>query len=173
MEPIGQRTETQNLENKTSEIVQWLGLVDVPTASQLDPDGKMGLQDAFRKYGGVYVDPIPESLIETKKRHTFKQNGSVEISLLAHKTMITTGSRIIAGSPQFFKEQVFAVAQYLAKLGFEVPTIKGETFVMTDREQSKVKTYSTKDPQVKVRVVRREPNEKSPVSSISLLLIAK
>jgi len=173
METTGQRTETQNLENKTNEIVQWLGLVDVPTASQLDPDGKMGLQDAFRKYGGVYVDPIPESLVETKKRHAFKQKGSAEISLLAHKTMVRSKSRIIAGSHPFFKEWVFAVAQYLAKLGFEVPTIKGETFVMTDKEQSKVKTYSTKDPQIKVRVARREPDERSPVSSISLLVIAK
>lgn len=174
--------EIQNLEAKTIAIVEWLNLDSVPSAQNVDPDNKIGLQGAFRKVDGVYPDPIPAAVLEKAKRDSTttsipllesqkigekvirkfaQQKTPTGVSL--HPIQITAGGTYVP----LFKEQVYAASQFLAKLGFE-PENKttGGSFVLGGQER--VKGYSTKDSQIDVIVERSGPNENSPTTKIKL-----
>lgn len=176
--------EIQNLEAKTIAIVDWLNLDGVPTALKLDPDNKLGIGGAFRKVDGFYADPIPPSVLEEAKNSSNStiiplmesqrigekviKKGNPTILISAGKVIssprLTTGGKDIP----LFKEQVYATAQFLAKLGFEPKPKGGETFILGG--QDPVKTYPTKDSKVKVQIVRKGTNENSPVSKIKLII---
>jgi hypothetical protein len=158
----------------------------------LDPDDKIGLRGAFKKDGGVYADVIPPSVIEDRKQAVMhgKEPEEIEIPLLeeqniggqvikAGRPKITTGGKSVS----LFKEQVYAAAQQLVKLGLnisEAKVIKGESFTMADEKRPKTKItsrtgliqklYRTKDPNISVIVERSVRNEDSPASNVRLLI---
>ena len=198
MEKDNETAESQNLEARTTSVVQWLRLTDVPTAAQLDPDDKIGLRGAFKKEGGIYADVISPELIEDKKRAVMEGRNLKEtaIPLLEEQHI---GSQVIqAGSTKItserivvlkllrgkhiplFKEQVYAVAQYLVKLGLkiqEAKVIRGESFTIADEKQPRTKitsrglihhSYKTKDPNISVIVERDGQKEDSPVIKVKL-----
>ncbi len=191
METGSEAIEGQNLEARTISLVQWLKLTDVPTATQLDPDDKIGLRGAFKKDGGVYADVIPPSVIEDRKQAVMhgKEPEEIEIPLLeeqniggqvikAGRPKITTGGKSVS----LFKEQVYAAVQQLVKLGLNIPeakVIRGESFTMGHKERPKTKItsrsaliwelYKTKDPHISVKVGRMR-NENSPASNVRLLI---
>ncbi|HKB88637.1 MAG TPA: hypothetical protein VKC53_03220 [Patescibacteria group bacterium] len=166
--------DNQNLEKKTMAIVEWLNLDDVPSAASIDPENKMGLQNAFKKNDGVYPDPIPEAVMEKAKKNLVRNKvillnsqkiGAKVLSKPGSSTQLTTGGK----SVPLFKEQVYSAGQYLSKLGFEPePKTVGDTFILSG--QRKMQSYSTKDPNVRVEIQRNGQNENSPVNLIQLVI---
>ena len=189
MEKDNETAESQNLEARTTSVVQWLRLTDVPTAAQLDPDDKIGLRGAFKKEGGIYADVISPEVIEDKKRAVMEGRNPEETTILLLEKqhiggqIIQTGhTKITSGGKHIplFKEQVHAVAQYLVKLGLkiqEAKVIRGESFTMADERRPRTKitsrdlihySYKTKDPNISVLVERDGQKENSPVTKIRL-----
>lgn len=114
MEPATEDVNNQELELKTKEIVRWMGLQDLPSASQVDPENKLGLQGAFKKEDGVYVDPMPASVVS----ELIQKGNGIRHKLLSAQEINNTNIPL-------FKEQAESAAQYLAKLGFDPGERKG------------------------------------------------
>ena len=165
--------EVENLGTKTIAIVGWLNLDRVPTAAELDPENKIGLNDAYKKRDGVYPDPIPQEVVEkAMKGSAYNKIVLLESQRIGAKilskpgaiTTVTTGGKHVP----LFREQVGATAQFLAKLGFEPkPKKNGETFILVG--QNEIQTYPTTNPNIKVEVTRSGQYEDSPVSRIKLV----
>jgi hypothetical protein len=176
METSGDR-EIQLLESKTEAIIEWLGLSGVATAAELDPSGRFGLKNAFRKYNGVYADPLPQNVIDEAKKKVLGDKTNEELIKIPLLEQISLHEETVP----LFREQVFSAAQYIAKLGFELPLpggTEGEGFVMVDhsvRRQPRVITgfgvileaYGTKDPNIIIDI-RRSSNVGNPATSIGL-----
>lgn len=194
METDSKTTESQSLKARTASVVQWLRLTDVPTAAQLDPDDKIGLRGAFREESGIYADVISPEVIKDKKQAVMGGRNLEEtvIPLLekqhigdqvvqAGPTKVTSGGKHIP----LFKEQVYAVAQYLVKLGLKIPeakVIRGESFTIADKKRPRTKiasrglihhSYKTKDPNTSVIVERDGQKEGSPAIKVKLSFHSK
>ncbi len=162
-------------------------LAGAPEAAELDPDGKLGLADAFREYGGEYPDSLPLDVINRAKSEVLggKTKGeTIEIPLLAQTIIPKKGKNggLSVSFRPLFKEQVFSAAQYLAKLGFELPLPEGtmgDGFIMVGlgvKNKHKLITHSpilykfgTKDPNVFVEISRTGSSE-GPATSIKLII---
>lgn len=172
----------KDLAARTSQIVSWLGLNNVPAAAQVDSTGKLGLQGAFRMHESLYFDPIPASVIQKAKEDVAasKENKTIDIPLLEAGQMggkvyrsaeprITVGGTIVP----IFKEQVQSVAQFLTRLDFEPPQqrgTKGENFVIVDNNPYNTQSYKTKDPNIGVRVTRNGPNDTDQATRVELVI---
>lgn len=150
-----------NLEARTHAVVQWLKLTDIPRASDLDPENKLGVQDIFNIQGERCSRIIPLDVIKEQKRRVSKtKKTSVETPLLEKQVLGDT-------TVPLFKEQVYAAAQQLVELGLEIPEAKmiaGEGFAMGTRSEAStlIKTrgkivvkYRTKDPNISVLIEKK------------------
>lgn len=156
-------------------LVEWMRLQDVPSAAQLDPDGGLGLKDAFREVAGRYPDPVPQSVIEQAKREVAVHVGNVYIDIpILQETVIPVGAKEdgYARSLPLFREQVLAVAQYLDRLGIQTPpstATQGDTFVLIGTKADRdLRVLSTKERGVSVIVRRSMLSESAPVKRVEL-----
>ena len=186
------KVENQTLEDRVQSIIHWMNLADVPTAKDLDPEGKFGLEGAFRKVYGIYPDPIPSSIIDQaiEEVDASEERNSIEIPILdktsfrtrigkstspfhrGRTTVVTTGKGPIF---PLFREQVDAVAQYLVRRGFKTPKptpIGGKNFVLIGgvAEVKKDNYFPLDNPHLRVEFERSMPSENAPVTNVYLIV---
>lgn len=176
MESKNETSEKKYLGVKTESIVRWLQLADVPSAAELDPDNKMGLQDSFKKDYRLYPDVVPQKVIENKKQAVLKGEAPERVQIPLLETQHIGTEHI-----PLFKEQIYAAAQQLVRMGVNIPEEKlvtGESFIMGGKGQPKTRInsntgtvhekYKTKDPNISVEVVRQGQKDSGSVKKVFL-----